>query len=187
MTLLHEWESFYVIVGSSSAALIGLQFVVIALVADIRTRSTTGEIDAFASPTIVHFGGVLLLSGILSAPWRTPDVVAWLLGACGLGGLIYTAIVTRRVMRQGGYSPVVEDWLFHAVVPGAAYVALAVAGVELASDPEHALFAIGTAAMLLMFVGIHNAWDAVTYIVLVRKPQEEAEPPASRPPSAPAS
>jgi hypothetical protein len=32
---LAEWESFYVIVGSSSAALTGLQFVVIALVADL--------------------------------------------------------------------------------------------------------------------------------------------------------
>ena len=31
---LHEWERFYVIVGTSAAALTGLMFVVIAVVAD---------------------------------------------------------------------------------------------------------------------------------------------------------
>ena len=61
-------ESFYVIVGSSAAALTGLQFVVIALVAEIRRRSTTGQIDAFDTPTIVHFAAALLVSSILSAP-----------------------------------------------------------------------------------------------------------------------
>jgi hypothetical protein len=34
MTALAGWESFYVIVGSSAGALIGLQFVVITLIAD---------------------------------------------------------------------------------------------------------------------------------------------------------
>jgi VIT1/CCC1 family predicted Fe2+/Mn2+ transporter len=33
-----------------------------------------------------------------------------------------------------------------------------------------ALFAIGAAVLLLLFVGIHNAWDAVTYHVFVSKP-----------------
>jgi hypothetical protein len=48
---LAAWESFYVIVGSSAAALTGLQFVVVALLAENRIRSTTREIDAFATPT----------------------------------------------------------------------------------------------------------------------------------------
>src|SRR5436309_14142322 len=65
------WENFYVIIGSSAAALIGLQFVVIALVADSRTQSTSREIAAFGTPTILHFSAVLLLAAILSAPWQT--------------------------------------------------------------------------------------------------------------------
>jgi hypothetical protein len=44
------WESFYVIIGSSAAALTGLQFVVIALIAEARTRSTSREIAAFGTP-----------------------------------------------------------------------------------------------------------------------------------------
>ena len=35
MTALVGWENFYVIVGSSAGALIGLQFVVITLIADM--------------------------------------------------------------------------------------------------------------------------------------------------------
>jgi hypothetical protein len=48
MTTLAGWENFYVIVGSSAGALIGLQFVVMALVADMPrspmdfSRSTAG-------------------------------------------------------------------------------------------------------------------------------------------------
>ncbi len=34
MSELTEWNSFYVIVGSSAGALIGLQFVVLALIAE---------------------------------------------------------------------------------------------------------------------------------------------------------
>jgi hypothetical protein len=35
-----------------------------------------------------------------------------------------------------------------------------------------------TAALLLLFVGIHNAWDAATYHVFVtRRKQREAEEP----------
>ena len=74
---LAAWESFYVIIGSSAAALIGLQFVVIALLAETRRHSSTKEIDAFATPTIVHFATVLLLSSILSAPWPSLSSSAW--------------------------------------------------------------------------------------------------------------
>lgn len=63
---LAAWQNFYVIVGSSGAALTGLQFVVIALVAQSRRRSTLREIDAFGTPTVVHFSSVLFVSAILS-------------------------------------------------------------------------------------------------------------------------
>ena len=58
---LGAWESFYVIVGSSAAALTGLQFVVMALVAESRQQASSGTISAFGTPTIVHFCAALLL------------------------------------------------------------------------------------------------------------------------------
>ena len=71
---------------------------------------------------------------------------------------------------QTAYRPEFEDWLFHAVLPLAAYATLAVSGYEIRSRLHEALFAIAAAALVLLFSGIHNAWDAVTYHVFHRKP-----------------
>src|ERR1700704_4433159 len=127
MTPLTGWENFYVIVGSSAGALIGLQFVVITLIADIPIGDGAAQAgDAFATPTIVHFGAVLLLAGVLSAPWHgiAPAAVLW--GLLGLGGVVYAAIVARRLQRQTAYKPEFEDWLCHVLLPFAGYVMLSV-------------------------------------------------------------
>jgi hypothetical protein len=179
MSPFHDWETFYVIVGSSAAALTGLQFVVIALIADVQARSTTREIEAFASPTIIHFGAVLLLSGILTAPWHGLGAAALLLGVCGFSGIVYTALVVRRVRHQTLYKLVKEDWLFHTVLPAIAYGLLTAAALTLSSHPHRALFATGATALLLLFIGIHNAWDTVTYIVVASR-QQEMDKPQSR-------
>jgi L-asparagine transporter-like permease len=175
---LVAWESFYVIVGSSGAALTGLQFVVIALIAESPTRTTARQIDAFGTPTIVHFCAVLLISAILSAPWQALSRVSFALGVCGLSGVVYGLIVVRRARRQTGYRPVFEDWLWHAGLPLIAYALLVVSAIVLGSDPRRVLFVIGATAILLLFIGIHNAWDTVTYITIggFETPEEPEDP-----------
>ena len=171
MTALSAWQNFYVIVGSSAGALIGLQFVVLTLIASRPVGAGTAQAGhAFATPTIVHFGAVLLLAGILSAPWQeiTPAAVLW--GLLGLCGIVYAAVVVRRMLRQGAYTPVFEDWLFHVLLPFVAYITLAGTAFATRSHLSGALFGIGAAALLLLFVGIHYAWDAVTYHVFDSKP-----------------
>jgi hypothetical protein len=163
---IREWETFYVIVGSSAAALIGLMFVVMALIADYRASEP--QIGAFGTPTVVHFGAVLMQAAIMTAPWPKMAGLRLALGACGTAGLVYMLIVMRRAHRQSGYKPVFEDWLFHAVLPIVAYAAVLVAAVGLPSRPTPWLFVVGGATVLLLFVGIHNAWDTVTYIVIER-------------------
>ena len=62
MAAFAGWENFYVIVGSSAGALIGLQFVVITLIADMpAVRGDAQASAAFATPSVVHFGVVLFL------------------------------------------------------------------------------------------------------------------------------
>jgi hypothetical protein len=180
MTALAGWENFYVIVGSSAGALIGLQFVVIALIADmpvVRGQAQAG--DAFATPTIVHFGAVLLLSAVLSAPWHRIATAAVLWGVLGLSGIVYEIVVARRMRVQIVYTPEFEDWLFHVVLPFAAYATLAVSAYVARSHVGAALFGVGAAALLLLFIGIHNAWDAVTYHIFVKKPGEHEAGPRS--------
>ncbi len=170
---LKSWESFYVIIGSSSAALTGLQFVVIVLSAEANTRGGDSSIRAFGTPTIVHFCAALLISAILSAPWPALSSVGLALGACGLAGVAYAVMVVRQARRQTGYVPVLEDWIWHSVLPLIAYTALLVAAIVLPRYPGTSLFVIGGTALLLLFIGIHNAWDAVVYIALQRRQRPE--------------
>jgi len=168
MTPLAGWENFYVIVGSSAGALIGLQFVVMALVANLPRSGSEGDAgNAFATPNVVHFGTVLLVSGLLSAPWHDISMPTILLGVLGLCGVAYSLIVARRMRAQTLYRPVFEDWLCHAILPFAGYAMLAGCAYEARAHAYGPMFGIAAAVLLLLFVGIHNAWDAATYHVFV--------------------
>jgi len=166
-TLL-AWENFYIIVGSSAGALTGLQFVVMALVAESDARTDTGEVDAFGTPTIVHFCAVLLVSALLSSPWPELWQAATAVGICGVLGIVYTLIVMRRARRTTNYKPEMEDWIWHAVLPLIAYVTLSLGAATLTLRHVPALFGIAAFALLVLFIGIHNAWDSVTYVTILR-------------------
>jgi len=170
------WENFYVIVGSSAAALTGLQFVVIVLGAEARSTRAPETVGAFGTPTVVHFCAVLLIAAILSVPWRGVSSAGLALSASGVAGIVYMLIVVRRTRGQKGYAPVLEDWLWHCAFPLIAYVALLAAALVLRRDPPRSLLVIGVSALLLLFIGIHNAWDAVTYIAAQHAQRPERPP-----------
>ena len=173
---LTSWQNFYVIIGSSAAALTGLMFVVITLIAGAQVRRSSGTTAAFGTPNVVHFGAALLVATILSAPWQVLWYASLLLGLCGLGGVTYVVIVLRRVSRQTDYQPVLEDWLWHTVFPLASYTALLGAAIVLPGNPAPALFVIAAGTVLLLFIGIHNAWDTVTYIAIdLSQPENKSQ------------
>jgi hypothetical protein len=172
MNALNGWENFYVIVGSSAGALIGLQFVVIALIAGMpAARGDAQSGSTFATPSVVHFGVVLVLSAILAAPWNGIPTVALLWGLMGLCGLAYVVIVALRMRRQTAYRPVFEDWSFHVLLPLVAYALLTISAYATRFIVSETLYLVGAAALMLLLTGIHNAWDAVTYHVFVRRPE----------------
>jgi hypothetical protein len=163
---LGAWESFYVIVGSSAAGLTGLQFVVMALLADVRRKSSEKEISAFGTPTVVHFGAALLVSAVLSAPWPSLHGAAIAVAAIGVGGLSYAITVIVRARRQRKYVMVFEDYVWHIVLPFVAYGAMAFSAYALWRTELVPLFVIGGVSLLLVSIGIHNAWDTVTFLLL---------------------
>src|SRR5689334_5999802 len=140
--ILSAWESFYVIVGSSAAALTGLQFVVIVLGAEVGAIGTGTAARAFGTPTIVHFCAVLLISAVLSAPWPALRGAALILGISGIVGIVYMVWVVRTARRQSDYKPVLEDWIWHFILPMIAYVALFGAVLGLGSNAGRCLFVI---------------------------------------------
>ena len=164
---LEAWGNFYVIVGSSAGALTGLQFVVMTLIAQTDMARGRGEsISAFGTPNVVHFCAALLVAAILSVPWSGLRAAGLAVAACGAIGEIYSVVVARRARRQQEYQPVFEDWVWHAALPVMAYLVLLVAGLALGHGPGAAMLAIGAAVLLLVFIGIHNAWDTVTFVTM---------------------
>lgn len=164
MLPLHAWETFYMIVGSSAAALTGLQFVVVALSAQARMARDPGAVEAFGTPNIVHFCAVLTISALVVMPGHTAATLASSFALLGVAGVIYSIRTGRRAGRQTGYVPVFEDWLFHVGFPIAAYTALFFTGIAAYRYVAGALYFIAAIALLLLFIGIHNAWDSAVYI-----------------------
>ncbi|HTV48413.1 MAG TPA: hypothetical protein VMG59_08210 [Phycisphaerae bacterium] len=166
MTNLSEWQNFYIIVGSSAGALIGLQFVVITLIAGSRRRPDAKAIHAFGTPIVVHFGCAMTLSAVMSVPWPSIVDISAVFAIGGLAGLAYSAIVFRRVCRQTAYEPIAEDWFWYLISPTGVYAALFLSGLLLCSYTRVALFIIAGAALCLLLIGIRNAWDTVTHHVV---------------------
>jgi len=162
------WRPFYGIIGQSAAALTGLQFVVIVLGAQVNVLGSASTTRAFGTPTIVHFCVALLVSAVMSAPWDGVGIVAIGLGACGATGIVYALVVIRHARRQTSYVPVLEDWIWHCGLPLVAYGGLLAGAILLIPRARASLFVIATTALLLLFIGIHNAWDSVTFVALER-------------------
>jgi len=162
------WDNFYVIVGGAAAALIGVQFVVMALIGGLRTRLTADSISAFGTPSVVHLTASLVVSAIMTAPFGTPLPRSIVLALLGAVGLWYAALVVRRTQRQTIYVPVLEDWLWHALLPFGSYAMLLIAALVLPVRGG-AGFGIACASLLLLLVGIHNAWDTVTHMLVTAR------------------
>ena len=170
LPFLSNWQNFYMIMGTAAATLTGLMFVATSLVAGMETHVPTANagISAFNTPTVVHFGIVLLLAGVLSAPWQTFSSLSLLLGLVGLGMVVYSIVVLRRMRIVPHYQSTLEDWLWYMAFPLLANVLLIVAAFVLPKQPSSALYIVGLAMLLLLLVGIRNAWDMVTFLAVER-------------------
>ena len=171
MSELGGWDSFYMIVGGAAGALIGLQFVVMTLIAEKPSPRIAEAGPVFSTPTIIHFSATLLVSALLRAPWPSVAAAALACGAVGLCGAIYTLLLVWRIKRQSAYQPDAEDWSFHILLPLVAYGLMMLAPLPSLAHARETLFGIGAGVLLLLFTGIHNAWDAVSYqVFVVRNP-----------------
>ena len=168
---LSAWNSFYVMIGSSAAALTGLMFVVITLVSDNQRTTSDDGISTFSTPTVFHFCCALFTSALMSAPFRSLVPIAIILAVVGIGGLGYVVVIARRTSKLSSYQPDREDWCWNVLLPFLAYavmlggaIALLGGAIALPGTAARALYAPAATALLLIFVGIHNAWDVVTFL-----------------------
>ena len=163
------------IMGTAAATLTGLMFVVTTLIAglDAHVSILNAAVPAFNTPIVVHFAMVLLLAGILSAPWQTYASLAIAVGLVGLGMVLYSIIVMRRMRRVPNYQSTLEDWTWYLALPLLASLLLTVAAFLLPNNASPALYLVAFAMMMLLLTGIRNAWDMVTFLAIERAHPED--------------
>ena len=175
-----RWETFYVILGSSAAAMTGLMFVAVTLLGETRRRADVLSLgmSAFNTPTVLHFCSALLISLVVCVPWTSLRAPGIALSLVGLAGIVYTLLVIlrlRRFDRQRDYAVVAEDWIGHGTLPMVSYVTLLLAGFVLPNAPSGTELVIGAVTTLLLFTGVRNAWDIVTYLTMEKLREAKGE------------
>jgi hypothetical protein len=168
--LLNYWQNFYMIMGTAAATLTGLMFVSTTLLAGLNTHVETANagISAFNTPTVVQFCAVLLLAGIFSAPWQSFSIISLLIGLLSLGMVFYQIVIMRRMWQMPHYQSTLEDWVWYMVLPLLANITLLAVAILLRNRAALALYLVGSAMLMLLLIGIRNAWDNVTFLALKR-------------------
>ncbi len=171
-----SWADFYLLTGTAAATLTGLQFVAVTLMTTASRQLVADPeagVAAYAAPTVTHFLLTLILSCLMLVPWHDWMGLHVTLVVMGASALVYSAVVIRRTLAMKIYTPVLEDWIFHMILPFIAYLAVFLAAffIGRGSTP---LFVVGAATVLLLVVGVHNAWDMVTFLTITAI---KAQPP----------
>lgn len=167
---IEDWHDFYLTTGAGAAAILGATFIVATLTSNVRERSI--GLKGFVTPTAVHLASVFTGSALLLMP--TLDVVravaTFFLG--GSAGVIYCAIVWMRIRHMKIDVP---DRLWYAGLPVLCYLAFAVGAVLIWQGRMFAFELFGMAFVALMIIGVRNAWDMATFMIM----WEDGKPPTS--------
>jgi hypothetical protein len=167
--MLRNWDNFYIMAGTSGATLIGLLFVVVTLGAGWSTSRGKAGVDAFLTPTLVHFSGVLFLAMALLVPWPSVWSISSILLLCALTGLAYQTYAILEKHRQDLVSLRWLDWIPHAGVPALGNASMIAGAIGLIVDKPFAPYAIAGAVTLNLAAGIYGAWDITLWIVRNRE------------------
>jgi hypothetical protein len=180
--LIRPWHDFYLLVGTASATLVGLMFVAASIGAQVFKEENRAAIEAFISPTVVHFSTALFACIIATMPGHTGLEFILLLSVLGLAGLGYSARVWTQLIVRHKFSVDAIDRLFYAVIPGIGQLLVFLSGVMLLTLPAAGLDCLAIAILLLLLAGIRNAWDMTMWIVIrapVAEPRSDNTPPSS--------
>lgn len=163
--MFEGWENYYLMIGSSAGALIGLMFVVVTLTAGRDRAEVERGKQLYTSPIVWHLAVILALSGAAAVPKISVKIFG--LSALGLAilgfgwGIRSAAGIARR---PGAPDSAGFDMFWYGLAPAIIYVGLGVAAFGTLSAAAWGTTAIAAALMALLLVSIHAEWDLVTFL-----------------------
>ncbi|GHF56835.1 hypothetical protein HNQ07_003709 [Deinococcus metalli] len=183
--LLREWETFYLLLGTAGATLAGLMFIAVTVGERLTRRTRMPLLRAHLDPALLALLLTLILSATLLMPSLTRFWFGTVLVGSGAGGVIYMLAVQRALpppKRRRWDGP---DWMWYAVAPLLSSGLLIAAGALAFTGQSRA--ALTTAALtliLLLLMGVRNAWDLVTFSIMMDSPEPGHDATPRDPPPA---
>jgi hypothetical protein len=162
-----DWHDFYMLVGTAAATLVGLTFVATTIGAGILTREHEAGVQAFITPTVVHFAAILFACLFIIAPFQSQSMLGAALLAEGLIGAAYSVWVARLIRRSAFAATLVRsDRVWYALAPAVGYLILVGAAGTMLDRERGSLVLLACSLGLLLVAGIRNAWDMAVWIMM---------------------
>jgi hypothetical protein len=149
------WGDYAVIVGSASAALVGLLFVAVSIKVDVIVRSVA--LRARAAQTLNLFVVALLAAIILGIPAQPLWVFGVLVSALGVLAATVDVVLDRQARRAGDGTSLTRT--LSAITPTTSTCILVVAtGVAALFGWRGGIYFLAAATIAAIIGGVINAW-----------------------------
>jgi len=163
--MFHGWENFFIMAGSSSAALIGLLFVAITVGTGFSPSGIVQGSRGFLTPTLIHFGRVLFQALVVLAPWASAKPIGIILGLDASAGVAYQIYIILMRQKIGFVLLGWDDLIPWVGLPVLCDASLIAGAVGLIAGKAFAPYAVAGSSALLLFVGIYGAWDLTVWMI----------------------
>jgi hypothetical protein len=174
--MFEGWSDYFVLLGTASAGLIGLLFVVVTLTANFDRSRALWASGVYMSPIVANFALVLTTSALSLIPGVTRPAFAGLLAilaALGLAAALRSCLGIGK-LSQGDSPPHWSDLWGYGIGPALTYFALEGAAVAIWREAGWALCLLAGLLLILLLNAIRNAWDLISWMA----PGGPLQPPA---------
>ena len=165
---LDAWHNFYLLLGPAAATLTGLMFVVVSLGPQLIAAHTATGVRAFVTPPVVYFTTVLVVAALMTIPAVPAPLLGALLGLGSLGGMCYMGRTGAHTQWRHNQLDRL-DWLWYVGLPIVSYVLVLGGAVGIGLRHPLGLISVAGAVLLLLVIGIRNAWDLVLWVAQQRR------------------
>jgi len=165
-SVVHDWHDFYGLVGTASATLVGLMFVVVSIGAGVFSTDHQEPMKVYVTPTVAHFSSVLFTCMLILIPTLTWLSLSVVLGCLGVAGLAYCTRQWTRVFSTLRSRIDLSDRIFYVFIPSVGYLLFVVSAGTLLLQWPFSAELMAAALVVLLVAGIRNAWDLTIWLIV---------------------
>ena len=159
------WSNYYVLLGTSAGALIGVMALVATLTAASGdpSRALRGQ-RLFLTPIVFHLAEVLTLSAVVLAVHVDTRLQLGLMGGLALYGLGFSIVISVQIAAPSTQTSHWSDFWCYGAAPAIAGLLLCAALMWAWLGLRDAAPLVALGMLVLLLTAIRNAWDLVTWL-----------------------